>query len=83
MHKFIGITAHFCKIDNKNATDYYILKCQKHPLLFDSIMGRIDLENGDAQIKEYYNEISNGKINMGEGKEITLTDDKLKELGIK
>ena len=85
-YKFVS---KYIKIDDKNVIDYYILKCQKHPIRFDSIMGRMDLENADARLKKYYQAISNGKIklklrnNQKNTFEITFTDDELKELGIK
>ena len=80
-YKFIS--KYIEKTNNSPRIDYFIIKCPKHPLVFDSNIGIIDLENADNSTKNYYTNISNGKINLGNGKIITLTSNELRILGIK
>ncbi len=73
--------------------DYYIIKCQNHPMFFDSVIGLVDSEtekeyiNSVEKIKKHYNSVKNGNVYEemnGTIYEVTkLTDDELKELGFK
>ena len=72
-------------VSKSEPTDYYILKCPNHKIIFESQVGLLDNESTDLEgsIKDYYEGLLNGKSDVGEGKVITLTDDDLKELGFK
>ena len=84
-----------CPLDSSNSYkfisraepfDYYIIKCPNHKIIFESQMGLLDEETKELEssLKKYYDSLSNGKIYMvGEGQEISLTDDEMKKLGFK
>ena len=81
-YKFVS---KYIKIGDKNRIDYYIIKCPKHPLVFDSSIGIMDLENADNSVKNYYNSIKHGIVPKGRylSEDIKLTPEDLKKLGIK
>ena len=72
------------KYISKESPSYYIIKCQspKHKLMFDSYIGRINLDENDVNSINHYKKIMSGTIESDYGT-IKFTPEEIKELELK